>query len=57
MSTLALLVLLLTTLVATMLLGSLVYLTYRHPRLTAPLGVAGTFAAVLVAVVALITVR
>ena len=57
MSTLALLVLVLMTVVVLMFLGSLVYLTYRYPRLTAPLGIAGTFAAVFIAVVALIVAR
>ncbi|CAL9673091.1 hypothetical protein SUDANB105_07664 [Streptomyces sp. enrichment culture] len=57
MSTLSLLVLMLATVVALLLLSTLAYLPYRHPRLAAPLGVAGTFAAVLVAVGALITAR
>ncbi|WP_185909351.1 hypothetical protein [Streptomyces sp. WAC01280] len=57
MSTLALLVLMLMTLVVMMCLGGLAYLTYRHPQLTAPLSVAGTFAAVFIAVVALVVAR
>ncbi|MFC9595764.1 hypothetical protein ACFTUC_38955 [Streptomyces sp. NPDC056944] len=57
MSTLALLVLMLMTLVVMMFLGGLVYLTYRHPQLTAPLGVAGTFAALFIAAIALIVAR
>jgi hypothetical protein len=56
-STLSLLVLMLATVVALLFLSTLAYLTYRHPRLAAPLGVAGTFAAVLVAVGALIAAR
>ncbi|MEV8550831.1 hypothetical protein AB0L04_13505 [Streptomyces glaucescens] len=57
MSTLSLIVLLLAVVIARLLLSTLAYLTYRHPRLAAPLGVAGTFAAVLVAVGALIAAR
>ncbi|MFF8811475.1 hypothetical protein [Streptomyces pactum] len=57
MSTLPLLVLLLTAVVTLQLLGTLAYLTHRHPRLAARLGVAGTFAAVLVALGALIAAR
>ncbi|MBH5338270.1 hypothetical protein IHE55_27190 [Streptomyces pactum] len=57
MSTLPLLVLLLTAVVTLQLLGTLAYLTHRHPRLAARLGVAGTFAAVLVALRALIVAR
>ncbi|MCX4971234.1 hypothetical protein OHA98_42320 [Streptomyces sp. NBC_00654] len=54
MSTLALLVLLLLVLVVLLVLAALAYVSFRHPRMATPLIVAGTFAAVMVAVVALI---
>lgn len=50
-STLALLVVLLLVLVAALLIGAVVYLTHRHPRLAQPLGVGGTCAAVVALVV------
>ncbi|MFF3343578.1 hypothetical protein [Streptomyces flavidovirens] len=47
MSKLVLLVLMLLVLVVALILGSLTYLTYRHPRLATPLLVAAGFAAAL----------
>ncbi|WP_328406371.1 hypothetical protein OHS70_39000 (plasmid) [Streptomyces sp. NBC_00390] len=57
MSTLELLVVLLLVLVALLAMGGLAYLAYRHPKLATPLLVAGTFAAALVGVVAVIVAR
>ncbi|WP_157968729.1 hypothetical protein [Streptomyces geranii] len=56
-SSLRLLVLFLLVLVAAMLLGGLTYVTYRHPALATPLGVATGAAAVLVACVGVILAR
>ncbi|MFE2011339.1 hypothetical protein [Streptomyces sp. NPDC059491] len=57
MSSLRLLVLFLLVLVTAILLGGLAYVTYRHPALAPPLGVATAAAAVMVACVAVILAR
>ncbi|MFB6835358.1 hypothetical protein [Streptomyces hydrogenans] len=54
MSTIALLVVLLLVLVVLLVLGAVGYLTYRHPQLAKPLGACGTWAAALIAAVALV---
>ncbi|MGA5198139.1 hypothetical protein [Streptomyces exfoliatus] len=54
MSTLALLVVLLLVVTGVLFLGAIGYLIDRHPRLAKPLGACGTWAAVLVAAVALV---
>ncbi|WP_327110870.1 hypothetical protein OG206_00140 [Streptomyces sp. NBC_01341] len=52
--TLALFVVLLLVLVSGLLLAGVAYVTHRHPRLEKPLGVAGSFAGVLIAAVAVL---
>lgn len=54
MSTLVLLVILLLVVTGVLFLGAVGYLIDRHPRLAKPLSACGTWAAVLVAVVALV---
>ncbi|MER5740466.1 hypothetical protein ABT117_33035 [Streptomyces sp. NPDC002262] len=53
-STLTPLVVLLLVLVGAMIIGAIVYLSHRHPRLSQPLNNGGAWAAVLVAAVALV---
>ncbi|MFI9210513.1 hypothetical protein ACIGW7_20605 [Streptomyces sp. NPDC053253] len=54
MSTLALLVVLLLVFVGLLVLGAVVYLTYRYPQFARPLSAAGAWGAVLVAAVVLV---
>ncbi|WP_167345362.1 hypothetical protein [Streptomyces bikiniensis] len=54
MSTLALLVVLLLVVTGVLFLGTIGYLTDRHPRLAEPLGACAAWAAVFVALVALV---
>ncbi|MFC8270148.1 hypothetical protein ACFUIZ_31205 [Streptomyces cinereoruber] len=54
MSTLTLLVILLLVITGVLFLGAIGYLTDRHPRLAKPLGACAAWAAVFVALVALI---
>ncbi|MFE5512181.1 hypothetical protein ACFQ9J_16435 [Streptomyces sp. NPDC056529] len=54
MSTLHLIVVLLLVITSVLFLGAIGYLTDRHPRLAKPMGACAAWAAVLVALVALI---
>lgn len=54
---LALSVVLLLFVVGVLVLAGVAYVAYRHPRLEKPLGVAGAFAGVLVAAVAVLAAR
>jgi hypothetical protein len=53
-STLTLLVVLLLVLTGVLFLGAIGHLIDRHPRLAKPLGICGTWAAALIATVALV---